>query len=89
MSEIVRRATAGTLESSDAYVELEPGGDGIEIELDSVVEGQFGAQIRRVVAEVLVEQCVESARVKLVDRGALDCVIRARVETAVARAKGE
>ena len=89
MAEIVRRATAGTLESSDAYVELEPGGDGIEIELDSVVEGQFGAQIRRVVAEVLDEQGVGSARVKLVDRGALDCVIRARVETAVARAKGE
>ena len=88
MAEIVRRVTAGTLESSDAYVELELGEDGIEIELDSVVEGQFGAQIRRVVAEVLAEQCVESARVKLVDRGALDCVIRARVETAVARAKG-
>lgn len=89
MAEIVRRATAGTLESSDAYVELEPGAGEIEIELDSVVEGQFGAQIRRVVAEVLDEQGVGSARVKLVDRGALDCVIRARVETAVARAKGE
>ncbi len=89
MAEIVRRATAGTLESSDAYVELEPGAGEIEIELDSVVEGQFGAQIRRVVAEVLNEQGVGSARVKLVDRGALDCVIRARVETAVARAKGE
>ena len=89
MAEIVRRATAGTLESSDAYVELEPGAGEIEIELDSVVEGQFGAQIRRVVAEVLDEQGVGSARVKLVDRGALDCVIRARVETAVAHAKGE
>ena len=89
MAEIVRRATAGTLESSDAYVELEPGAGEIETELDSVVEGQFGAQIRRVVAEVLDEQGVGSARVKLVDRGALDCVIRARVETAVARAKGE
>ena len=89
MAEIVRRATAGTLESSDAYVELEPGAGEIEIELDSVVEGQFGAQIRHVVAEVLDEQGVGSARVKLVDRGALDCVIRARVETAVARAKGE
>ena len=89
MAEIVRRATAGTLESSDAYVELEPGAGEIEIELDSVVEGQFGAQIRRVVAEVLDEQGVGSARVKLVDRGALDCVIRARVETAIVRAKGE
>ena len=89
MSEIVRRANAGTLESSDVYVELEPAQNGIEIELDSVVEGQFGAQIRRVVAEVLDAQGVKSAHVKLVDRGALDCVIRARVETAVARAKGE
>ena len=89
MAEIVRRVTAGTLEPSDAYVELELGEDGIEIELDSVVEGQFGAQIRRVVAEVLNEQGVKGARVKLIDRGALDCVIRARVETAVARARGE
>ena len=63
MAEIVRRATAGTLESSDAYVELEPGAGEIEIELDSVVEGQFGAQIRRVVADVLDEQGVGSARV--------------------------
>ena len=89
MEEIVRRVTAGTLESSDAYVERELGEVGIEIELDSVVEGQFGAQIRRVVAEVLNEQGVKGARVKLIDRGALDCVIRARVETAVARARGE
>lgn len=89
MVEIIRRATAGTLESSDAYVELEPGSGGIEIALDSVVENQFGAQIRRAVCEVLEQQGVSSARVKLVDRGALDCVIRARVETAVARAKGE
>ena len=89
MSELVRRAVAGTMESSDAYVELEPGTNGIEIDIDSVVINQFGAQIRGVVAEVLAEQGVENARVKLVDRGALDCVIRARVETAVVRAKGE
>ena len=89
MAEIVKRATAGTLESSDVYVELEPGSGDIEIALDSVVERQFGAQIRHLVCEVLQKQGVSSAQVKLVDRGALDCVIRARVETAVARAKGE
>lgn len=89
MAEIVRQASAGTLESSDAYVELEPGCGGVEIEIDSVVANQFGAQIRRSVEEVLAEQGVGSARLKLVDRGALDCVIRARVETAIARAKGE
>lgn len=87
MQERIRRASAGTLESSDAYVELEPGNGKIEIQLDSVVERQFGDHIRQVVMEVLQAQGVTSARVKLVDRGALDCVIRARVETAVERAK--
>lgn len=87
MQERIRRASAGTLESSDAYVELEPGSGKIEIQLDSVVERQFGDHIRQVVMEVLQAQGVTSARVKLVDRGALDCVIRARVETAVERAK--
>ena len=89
MSEIVRRAVAGTLESSDVYVELEPSDSGIEVKIDSVVLSQFGAQIRRVVDEVLNAQGVTCARVSLMDRGALDCVIRARVETAVMRAKGE
>ena len=57
--------------------------------LAAVVLGQVGDDIRRSVEEVLRENGVESARVSLVDRGALDCVIRARVETAIARAKGE
>ena len=36
---------------------------------------------------VLQENGVECACVKIMDRGALDCVIRARVETAVLRGK--
>jgi len=89
MSELIRRSAAGTMESSDAYVELEPGANGIELEIDSVVIQQFGDQIRSVVEDVVREQGVANAKVKLVDRGALDCVIRARVETAIVRAKGE
>ena len=89
MSELIRRSFAGTMESSDAYVELEPGANGIELEIDSVVFQQFGEQIRSVVQDVFRQQGVENAKVKLVDRGALDCVIRARVETAIVRAKGE
>lgn len=89
MDELVRRAVAGTMESSDAYVELEPGVNGIEIDIDSVVINQFGDQLREVVQDVLREQGVQNAKVKLIDRGALDCVIRARVETAIVRAKGE
>ena len=89
MEKIICRATAGTLESSDVFVTLEPCEAGLEIEIDSVVKNQFGDAIRAAVEDVLKEQNVTSARVSVVDRGALDCVIRARVETAVLRGKGE
>ena len=89
MEKIICRATAGTLESSDVFVTLEPHEAGLEIEIDSVVKSQYGDAIRAAVEDVLKEQNVTAARVSVVDRGALDCVIRARVETAVLRGKGE
>ena len=85
--QIVKNASAGTMESSDAYVEIQPGNDGIQLQLESVVAQQFGESIRQVVTEVLTELGVESANVRVVDRGALECVLRARVETAVLRGK--
>ena len=85
---ITKNASAGTMESSDVYVEIEPGTDGVQLEVDSVVIRQFGDAIRKVVKEVLAEQGVESANVRIVDRGALECVLRARVETAILRGKG-
>ena len=84
---ILKNATAGTMESSDVYVQIEPGSDGIQLQLESVVAQQFGESIKAVVREVLREQGVESANVRIVDRGALECVIRARVETAILRGK--
>ena len=81
-------ASAGTMESSDAYVEIEPG-TGIQITLESVVAAQFGDSIHQTIREVLKEQHVENASLRVVDRGALECVLRARVETAVLRGKGE
>ncbi len=84
---ITKCATAGTLESSDAYVEIEPSENGITVEVASVVEKQFGAAIKTAVLAVLAEQGVTNAHLRIHDRGALDCVIRARVETAIARAK--
>ena len=89
MNPILRSASAGTLESSDVFVEIAPAENGIEIDLNSVVQAQFGEEILAVVREVLADCGVENARVSVQDRGALDCVIRARVETAVYRGKGE
>ena len=87
--EIKKTGLAGTVESSDILITLEPGGDGIAIHLDSAVEKQFGGQIRAVISETLQELGIRQATVTAVDRGALDCVIRARVKTAAYRASGE
>ena len=85
---IVKNATAGTMESSDVLVQIAPG-EGLAIDLESVVQAQFGDEIQRVVKEVLQEQGVKDASVRVIDRGALECVLRARVETAIIRGKGE
>ncbi|MBQ7566890.1 MAG: citrate lyase acyl carrier protein [Oscillospiraceae bacterium] len=84
---IVKKATAGTLESGDVYVELSPSDSGNEIELQSAVLLQFGDAIRESAQDVLRQFEVENAKLKLIDQGALDCVIRARIETAVLRGK--
>jgi len=89
MGKIIQRATAGTLESSDVFVTMEPDEQGLNIHIDSVVMKQFGDNILSVTKEVLSEFGVTQAKVSVVDRGALECVLRARVECAVLRAKGE
>ena len=86
---IVKTASAGTLESSDVYVEVAPGNEGISLEIDSVVYAQFGDAIRETVLDVLKDCGVEQAAVRVADRGALECVLRARVETALLRGRGE
>ena len=86
---ITCKATAGTLESSDAYIELEPVESGVEVTVESVVYNQFAESIKEAAHDVLRTLGVEGAKLHIVDRGALECVIRARVETAVQRGKGE
>ena len=81
-------AVAGTLESSDIYVEVEPSEE-LELNIDSVVLNQFGDEIRATVLSVLEELGVKSGKISVQDKGAIDCTIRARVETAVRRAGGE
>jgi citrate lyase subunit gamma (acyl carrier protein) len=84
---IVKNSMAGTLESSDIQVIIEPKEEaGIQIELNSSVEKQFGKQIRKVIEETLVKIGVDSAKVIANDKGALDCTIKARVECAAYRA---
>jgi citrate lyase subunit gamma (acyl carrier protein) len=85
---IQQNSVAGTMESSDIMINLAPGSAGIEIDLQSIVEKQFGHEIRRAITETLDALEVKDVRVQAVDKGALDCIIRARVKTAVYRAAG-
>lgn len=86
---LINNSIAGTLESSDIQIIIEPKEEaGIEIELNSSVEKQFGRQIRKVIAETLESLKVENARVIAADKGALDCTIKARVQCAAHRAAG-
>lgn len=84
--QIKHAAVAGTMESSDALVTIEPAERGLELYLESPVIHQFGRQIRKVTLDTLQRLGVENARVSIVDKGALDCTICARVECAVYRA---
>ena len=84
----MKNAVAGTLESGDIMITIGPG-KGLEVNLQSSVEAQFGRQIRSVITETLEGLGIEDARVDAVDKGALDCTIRARVTAAAVRATGK
>lgn len=81
---IEKSAMAGTLESSDAQVTVEPG-TGLEVTISSSVMNQYGRQIRATVLETLERLEVKDGRVTVIDKGALDCTLKARVECAVYR----
>ena len=84
---ILKTAVAGTLESSDVMVTIRPNpGKGLEIANQSAVLSMFGDQIRATVEEVAASFGLEDAVIELQDKGAIDCVIRARVSAAICRA---
>ena len=91
MKDQIKIGQAGTLESSDVliFVRFSPQQKGIKIELESPSEKCFGKIIIRKIEETLNLLGIENIYIKAQDRGALDCTINARVETAVKRAQKE
>ncbi len=85
---IQRKASAGTMQSSDLMVQVEPA-ERLAIEIDSTVKKQFEHLIRDRIAVVLSRHEVVSGRIRVTDRGALDYAIEARVEAALRRAAEE
>ena len=86
----LKTSTAGTMESGDIMIQIAPTDrPGLNVELQSSVEYQFGDQIRQVITETLTSLGVTQADVHATDKGAHDCTIRARVTAAAVRATGK
>lgn len=86
MLHIKKAAIAGSLESSDVQIRIEPCQAGIDIVLESVVKMQYGDAILETVRDVIERFQVNSARITINDKGAIDAVIRARMHSAICRA---
>ncbi|KAA9301663.1 MULTISPECIES: citrate lyase acyl carrier protein [Aerococcus] len=82
--ELQDKAQAGTIESSDVRVTVEPADDR-QIQVDSTVYAQFGEAIEATIEEVLDQLEVDGIKLYADDHGALDCTIRSRVQTAIFR----
>lgn len=86
---IIQKAQAGSFESSDMMVLIEPATKkGRNIEIDSVVNLHYGEQIRKLIEEKLDELNVSDVHLIIKDKGALNPTIEARIETAVTRGAG-
>ena len=66
-------------------VTVEPGEGKVDFSLESSVINQFGNQIRKVTLETLKNLDINDVRITIVDKGALDCTLKARIEGAVYR----
>lgn len=85
--EIKKPAVAGTLESSDCQIIIRPNpGMGIDIDLESDVAVMFGKSIVETIQNTLAEFDVADAVVEIKDKGALDCVIKSRMQCVICRA---
>ena len=78
---IRNEASAGAAESADVLVTVRPA-ETLELRIASTVRLQFGAAIEQTVHSVL------RAADAVDDHGALDWILRARLEAALARAEG-
>ncbi|AHF57772.1 citrate lyase acyl carrier protein [Spiroplasma eriocheiris] len=85
--EIKKMATAGSLESSDVLVTIEPNNDQkINLTINSPFICQFGQQIKRIALTTLANLQVKNCNLVIQDQRAIDEVLVARIITALERA---
>lgn len=86
--QIRRKSSAGTMQSSDVMVVVEPA-DTLQIDIESTVKKQFEHLIRARITATLEQLEIRAGHIQVSDRGALDYAISARIETAIRRASEE
>ncbi len=84
------KAQAGTFESSDIMILIEPveKDSGRKIDISSTVMLQFEEDIKKTISDVLDELQIKDLHLIAKDKGALTQTIKARVETAIKRSLG-
>ncbi|MCY1634015.1 citrate lyase acyl carrier protein [Marinifilum breve] len=84
------KAQAGTFESSDIMVLIEPVSEeaGRQIDISSTVMLQFEDDIKNTINQVLDDLDIQNVHLIAKDKGALTPTIKARVEAAVKRSLG-
>ncbi|MFA0887964.1 MAG: citrate lyase acyl carrier protein [Synergistales bacterium] len=85
---VVRMAQAGTLESADCLVTVVPAEE-FGLDYRGGNRKLFGERTRKLVLETLDRHGFSGVQVTIRDQGALELVIRARLETALKRATAE
>ncbi|RUA11184.1 MAG: citrate lyase acyl carrier protein [Flavobacteriia bacterium] len=85
---IIKKAQAGTFESSDILILVEPvsGNSGRKIEIDSTVMKEYGESIKELINSCLDSFHIQNIHLIAKDKGALKPTIQARIETALKRA---
>lgn len=87
---ITSKAIAGSVESGDIMVTLEPSTtDQLEIILTSTFDKQYHDNILKIANDTLKENDVTAGKVILNDQGALPGAIKARILTALSRMEGK
>ena len=80
------RVEAGKQDKGDVYVVIESA-ERKEIIVESKLQRLYGSAIRNTVEEITSD--LENVRVRVEDQGALDFVLRARLEAAIRKWRGE
>lgn len=81
------KGSCGYKRPSDVLIHVDLNQKGIQIEIISKLKEMFGSFIENAVLEVLENEAITHAKIVVEDDGALDFVIKARLKTAIRRAK--